>query len=563
MSRHQPTSMLPRRKDQGQRTLPAGPGPLNSDGTKLHCYKYKRPKVNKSGPVKAIHTGFENNNYTSHVGSLSNIKLSSKSSSTENLCKKFSSTTISSLKSNTTYRKSLSPPSYADRKLSPSPPTLSNYKTRTYSPVSKDSNFRNTLSPPKSTLSRDYDYNSAADYQSQRRRTQSFNSAYNPLNVPRPESRTRRLSQSENLYSYGANLPTDAYGHRQVKKDLRGRIGLTNIGNTCFMNSVLQCLGNCDLLQEYIVKDNYMFDINATNSRTQGKLIKAFANVMKNLWVPAETSTRTAFSPKNFKDCLDCYFEQFRGARQHDSQEFLRYLLEALHEDTNSVKKPPKYIENKTEDMLSEEDKASKAWKIYLARESSFFSNLFVGQLKSVLECSECNNRSVTFDPFWDLSLPIPRNISSVTLIDCLKEFTKQEVLDGDERPVCSKCKAKRRCLKSFSIQRIPHILVIHLKRFSGRSKLSNFVDFPVSNLSLAPFCCSDTYKEDSYHLIATSNHSGFTYGGHYIAHAKHAIHNKWFCYDDTRVDEVSDTTIKSSQAYVLFYQKSTNSARL
>lgn len=99
-------------------------------------------------------------------------------------------------------------------------------------------------------------------------------------------------------------------------------------------------------------------------------------------------------------------------------------------------------------------------WDWYSKTENSVIKDLFVGQLKSTLKCTVCDNASVTFDPFWDLSLPLPSN-TRCKLSDCLDQFNKEEVLDGDEMPTCSKCKTRRKSTKSFTIQRFPKILVI------------------------------------------------------------------------------------------------------
>ena len=128
------------------------------------------------------------------------------------------------------------------------------------------------------------------------------------------------------------------------------------------------------------------------------------------------------------------------GYNQQDAQEFLRYLLEGLHEDVNRVAVKPKPIEHDVPDNLSDADKAVESWRRYLRRDDSKIVDLFVGQLKSTLQCVQCGHCSVTFDPFWDLSLPIPSSSSSsgkgVRLQHCLDLFAKEEVLDGDEKPV-------------------------------------------------------------------------------------------------------------------------------
>ena len=77
-----------------------------------------------------------------------------------------------------------------------------------------------------------------------------------------------------------------------------------------------------------------------------------------------------------------------------------------------------------------------EAWKRYIRRDDSHLVDLFVGQLKSTLRCAECNHESVTFEPFWDLSLGIPARSGEVSLTECLDSFTKEETLDGDEMPV-------------------------------------------------------------------------------------------------------------------------------
>lgn len=110
--------------------------------------------------------------------------------------------------------------------------------------------------------------------------------------------------------------------------------------------------------------------------------------------------------------------------------------------------------------------KAVESWKRYLRSEDSMIVDVFVGQLRSSLRCTSCDHVSVTLDPFWDLSLPIPGRSGTVKLSQCLEHFTREEVLDGDEKPTCSKCQMRRKCTKSFSIQKFPKILVIRILFF-------------------------------------------------------------------------------------------------
>lgn len=190
--------------------------------------------------------------------------------------------------------------------------------------------------------------------------------------------------------------------------------------------------------------------------------------------------------------------------------------------------------------------------------------DLFVGQLKSSLTCSECGYCSTVFDPFWDLSLPIAKKGSGeVSLTDCMRLFTKEDVLDGDEKPTCYRCKTRRKCTKKFTIQKFPQILVLHLKRFSENrvrtSKLSTYVNFPLKELDMREFC-SENIMNAVYNLYAVSNHSGNTLGGHYTAYCRNPALGEWYSYNDSRVSPMSSSQVRSSDAYVLFYELASSS---
>lgn len=380
--------------------------------------------------------------------------------------------------------------------------------------------------------------------------------------LPGSEMMCARKSSVSSSNSSPSNSPTG-------RKSSDGLVGLRNLGNTCFMNSILQCLSHTQPLTDHLLKGSHMKIINS-NSSMKGKLTHAFADLIKSMWKPGNTD---AVSPHSFKTQIQRFAPRFMGYNQQDAQEFLRFLLEGLHDDLNQVNSKPKYKPCEFDDSLSHHQNAEKSWKSYLSRDNSLMTDLFVGQLKSMLKCCSCGYTSVTFDPFWDLSLPIPRKTSSwsgrrssgaddsdISIGDCIQIFTKEEVLDGDERPTCDKCKTKRKSTKKFSIQRFPSILVLHLKRFSGfsfRSKLQTNVDFPLTKLDLAEFA-ADTQEGRSavYSLYAVSNHSGSTYGGHYIAYCRHPISKQWHCFNDSRVDEISSSRVRGPQAYILFYEK-------
>ncbi|KAM8769709.1 ubiquitin carboxyl-terminal hydrolase 2a isoform 1-T2 [Acanthopagrus schlegelii] len=341
-------------------------------------------------------------------------------------------------------------------------------------------------------------------------------------------------------------------------KSAQGLVGLKNLGNTCFMNSILQCLSNTHSLRDYCLHNSHRRDLN-NNSRTNTALMEEFAKLIQTMWT---LSSSEAVSPSEFKTQIQRYAPRFVGYNQQDAQEFLRFLLDGLHNEVNRVTVRPRGTVEDF-DHLPDEEKGKKMWSKYLEREDSKIVDLFVGQLKSSLTCSHCGFCSTVFDPFWDLSLPIAKKgYGEVSLIDCVRLFTKEDVLDGDEKPTCYRCKARRRCTKKFTIQKFPKILVLHLKRFSEArrtSKLSTFVNFPMKDLDLREFASENSINA-VYNLYAVSNHSGTTMGGHYTAYCRNPNSGEWYTFNDSRVTPMSSSQVRSSDAYVLFYELASSS---
>lgn len=297
----------------------------------------------------------------------------------------------------------------------------------------------------------------------------------------------------------------------------------------------------------------------------KGALIKAFAKMIEELW----TGEGQVINTSAFKGQIQHFAPRFMGYSQQDAQEFLRYLLEGLHEDVNRVEHRPSTVLPDIDDSLSDNQKAEESWRRYLRIDNSSVLDVFVGQLKSTLKCTVCGHCSVTFDPFWDLSLPIPSRTGQLRLHQCLEHFTREEVLDGDEKPTCAKCQTRRKCTKSFSIQKFPKTLVIHLKRFSPmerfRGKLSCTVEFPLTGLDLSAYAANPANRGRgcTYNLYGVANHSGTTYSGHYTAYCRHPYTHEWHEYNDSRVSSIASRSIVSSEAYVLFYELSGHTSHL
>lgn len=195
----------------------------------------------------------------------------------------------------------------------------------------------------------------------------------------------------------------DDFMSNGTRVDGRGLTGLHNLGNTCFMNSALQCLVHTPKLVEFFLQD-YTQEINKYNPLgMQGELAISFGDLLRKLW----SAGRTSVAPRAFKAKLARFAPQFSGYNQHDSQEFLAFLLDGLHEDLNRVINKP-YVEAKDADGRPDEEFADECWRNHKARNDSIIVDICQGQYKSTLVCPFCSKVSVTFDPFMYLSLPLP-----------------------------------------------------------------------------------------------------------------------------------------------------------
>lgn len=157
--------------------------------------------------------------------------------------------------------------------------------------------------------------------------------------------------------------------------------------------------------------DEYEKELNPSNPLSHnGKIAKAYASLLKSIFSP---TCPASLSPREFKSTVGRFGPSFSGYGQQDSQEFLAFLLDGLHEDLNRIQRKP-YIEKpeSTDEMVGDNDAiarlAQEHWSIYKQRNDSAVADLFGGLYKSTLVCPTCEKVSITFDPFMDLTLPLP-----------------------------------------------------------------------------------------------------------------------------------------------------------
>ena len=336
-----------------------------------------------------------------------------------------------------------------------------------------------------------------------------------------------------------------------------GATGLENLGNTCFMNVVLQVLAHMLDLVTYLVSEFFRDDLNK-RSPSGGDLAEEVAQVVAAVW-----SGKFRFvSPHRLRAALSERRLDFGGMQPHDAHEFIILLLEWLHDDLNVapggagglVASP-----SSTAGGLPDHEAADRAWRQFRRANDSIIVRLFHGLQKSSVLCAACGFESATFETFSVLSLPLPAGAggSLDSLYHCLEQYIRGDLIKGWS---CTQCHRRREVYKKLDLWRLPLTIIFHLKRFSFTGglvrKVNGHVSFPLRDLDLSQLVIGPHPHSHGlvYDLCGVVEHHGSQQSGHYTAFCFNQPVARWFFMNDKTVEETSTAIVKKANAYMLCY---------
>jgi ubiquitin carboxyl-terminal hydrolase 8 len=334
---------------------------------------------------------------------------------------------------------------------------------------------------------------------------------------------------------------------------MSGKRGLSNLGNTCYMNSILQCLSHLQVFNP--INQELLKECHKYKGRESFNLMNKWNELLTELW--SDNSDSDVVNPREFLKCflleIKTKVKSFDGFHQNDIDEFLSILMEFLH---NSLKKRVNITvngkpKNKTDEIALD---SIRVWKHTFKDDYSYIIKKFYSQYLMVTSCSECDYITTNHDPVMVLTLPIPQNDS--TLVQCLDDYTEIDKLDCDNSWKCDKCHKLTSPDRKIMLWNCSDVLTILLKRYDNRLLKNNARISFNEILDISKYNINYEENLNLYSLSGISIQSGGLEGGHYYAVCKNINDNKWYIYDDSNVSECSLDRVLNENPYCLFYER-------
>ena len=350
------------------------------------------------------------------------------------------------------------------------------------------------------------------------------------------------------------------------------KIGLANIGATCYMNATLQCLSHSINLSNYFLEKKNQKLIKSK------QLSNAFLEVIKRLWIKSYNKNKTYYEPHDFKNIISDMNPLFQGIAANDSKDLVNFILQQLHEELN---KPNLNQVNDTRELNQYDEKQMflSFFEEFKNNQRSVISDNFYFIIETKTECLNCkqiNQMKGNYNPIYLYNFQImhflifpleevrkykimqyQQNFSEVNLIDCFVYNQKVDMMQGENQMWCRGCRQNSPSQYVTLLYSGPKYLVLILNR--GKGNIFNIKLNFTEILDIGNFVTMKESNNLIYHLYAIVTHIGpSSMGGHFVAFCKSPIDNQWYKYNDAIVECVGNfynDIHNFGVPYILFYE--------
>ena len=369
-------------------------------------------------------------------------------------------------------------------------------------------------------------------------------------------------NQNNNLI----NLNNNIIPQQQITLDkFKATIGLANIGATCYINSIIQCLAHCIELSEDILSW-YLYH---PDKDKQSRCISySYADVLYNLFFPKDN--QTYYSPNDFREIVALIGPLFEEHKANDSKDIFQFLIEKIHEELNVLNESNiNYNEDIIVNQMDELAVFNNFELVCQKNYHSCISKYFYGKHKTITKCLNCQCSIFNYQVYSFLIFPLLdvkkykfsyyQNHSQnqiMNLYDCFNYFQKMEFFSGENHIYCMGCKLETNANYCNLIYSTPIILTIILNRGKNNADFNEKFLFPME-LNLDSYA-QDKYNSNKFYLIGVLCHVGeSSMNGHFFSYCRSHYQGNWFKYNDAIVSECDENEIfDATTPYILFYHK-------